>query len=237
MDLDRIVAAINHTDNVHNPRTGLVILENTHNIGGGTVLPQDYVTDVADQVHGRNIPVFVDGARIFHAAVASGVAVSAFAAPVDLITCCLSKALGAPVGSLIIGDAAAIEDCHRIRKPLGGAMRQAGVLAAAGLIALRDGPKHLARDHERARRLADGIAGLPGICLDPTHVETNIIMARTAQPRAAEVAAELKKEGVLIHALSGDTLRFVTHRDLDDQDVEQALAAMQKATEEVFGQS
>jgi threonine aldolase len=107
-------------------------------------------------------------------------------------------------------------------------MRQAGILAAAGLMALRDGPGELAKDHERARRLAEGLAGLPGIVLDPTHVETNIIMLRTEKPVAHGISTKLKEEGVLLHALTEDSLRFVTHRDLDDTDVERALAAMNK---------
>jgi len=230
MDPDQIMAAVHRDDDVHLPRTGLVVIENTHNFGGGTVLSLDYVRQVAERVHDVGLPLYIDGARIFNACAAAGVPVSRYAAHVDLISCCLSKGLGAPVGSLLIGDKERIQDCHRLRKPFGGSMRQAGILAAAGLIALREGPRLLIDDHRRARCLADGIAPLPGIELDPGQVQTNIIMARTTQGRAPSIAEALAAEGVLIHALSGDALRFVTHRDVDDADVARALTAMQKAT-------
>lgn len=234
MDLDEILSSIHPGGDIHNPRTSLVILENTHNMGGGTVLGIDYVSRVADAVHERGIPLYVDGARIFNAAVAAGVPVSRYAGCVDMISCCLSKGLGAPVGSLLVGRAEAIKNCLRIRKPLGGCMRQAGILAAAGLIALQEGPSHLESDHARAKVLARGLAKLPAIDVDPDLVDTNIIMARVTRPGADRIGAAMKKAGVLIHALFGHTLRFVTHRDLDDSDVDRAIAAMKQVTEEVF---
>ncbi len=235
IDPERIIAAVNPSNDVHHAATSLVILENTHNLGGGTVLGLDYVTEVAKSAHGKGIPLYIDGARIFNASVASGVPVSEFAAQADMISCCLSKGLGAPVGSLLVGDTTAIMSCLAVRKPLGGAMRQAGILAAAGLIALETGPDLLAADHERARKIAGEIALLPGILLDETTVETNIIMAGTIGPEASRVAQRLATEGVLIHALGPDRIRFVTHRDVNDNDVERALAAMRKVCGDIFG--
>jgi len=236
MDPDEIISSIHPEGDIHNPRTSLAILENTHNMGGGTVLGIEYVSRVADALHERGLPLYVDGARIFNAAVAAGVPVSAYGTCVDMISCCLSKGLGAPVGSLLIGSAEAIKNCLRIRKPLGGCMRQAGILAAAGLIALLEGPGQLEDDHRRAKTLARRLSKLPSIDVDPDHVETNIIMARVKRPGADAISAAMKKEGVLIHALFGHTLRFVTHRDLDDSDVERALAAITRATGEIFGE-
>jgi threonine aldolase len=235
IDPEAIMAAVNPTDDVHHPATSLVILENTHNLGGGTVLGLDYVTEVAERIHRKGIPLYIDGARIFNASAASGVPVSEFAARADMISCCLSKGLGAPVGSLLVGDAAAIRNGLAIRKPLGGAMRQAGILAAAGLIALESGPDLLAADHGRAQKIARGIASLPGILLDDKTVETNIIMAGTIRPEASKMAQRLAAEGVLIHALGPDKIRFVTHRDVNDEDVERVLAAMRKVCGEIFG--
>ncbi len=234
MNEDEILSSIHPEGDIHNPRTSLVILENTHNMGGGTVLGIDYVSRVADAVHGRGIPVYMDGARIFNAATASGIPVSRYAACVDMISCCLSKGLGAPVGSLLVGDAEAIQNCLRIRKPLGGCMRQAGILAAAGLIALHEGPSCLENDHVRAKILAKGLSKLPYLDVDPDRVESNIIMARITRPGADQIGAEMKKSGILVHALFGHTLRFVTHRDLDDHDVDRALATVKRVAEEVL---
>ena len=234
MDIEEIMEAVNPLGDIHHPRTALVILENTHNLGGGTVLGIDYVAAVAERIHSLGLPVYMDGARIFNASVASGIPVRDFAARVDMISCCLSKGLGAPVGSLLMGNASTIGKCLAIRKTLGGAMRQAGVLAAAGLIALEEGPRAMADDHARARRLAEEIAALPGILLDAQSVETNIVMARTSGPRAEEIKKELAAEGVLIHAIGRDAVRFVTHRDLDEEDLDRAVLAMRKATAKIF---
>ncbi len=232
MNPDDIAAALQKGDDIHNPKTGLVIVENTHNLGGGTVLALNDLTAISQMVRESGVPLYMDGARIFNASTAAKVPVHEFAAQVDLIAFCLSKGLGAPVGSLLVGDSEAIADCRRIRKPLGGAMRQSGVLAAAGLIALDEGPLLLEKDHERARTLAENIHDLPGIILDPGHVETNIVMARTTRPVAESIAAALREENVLIHALSPESLRFVTHRDLEDRDVDRAIKAMKKTTKE-----
>jgi len=234
MEIARIEGAIQGGEDIHHARTSLILLENTHNMGGGTVLSLDYVKEVSLLARKRGLALHLDGARIFNAAVAAGRAVREWAALVDTTSFCLSKGLGAPVGSLLVGDREAIDNCLRIRKPLGGAMRQAGVLAAAGLIALRQGPAALEVDHVRASALSRELADLPGMILDPAHVETNIIMLRTARPLAGDVSEGLKEEGVLIHALGEDCLRFVTHRDLGDDDVDRAVTAMQKVTARLF---
>lgn len=234
MDPERIVGAIQVGEDIHHARTSLLLLENTHNMGGGTVLGLAYVKEVARLAHERGVSVHLDGARIFNASVAAGASVSEWAALADTTSFCLSKGLGAPVGSLIVGDSRAIDKCLRIRKPLGGAMRQAGILAAAGLIALREGPAALKHDHDRASRLAREFADLPGLVINPLHVETNILMIRTVKPLAGEVSARLKEKGVLIHALGKDSIRFVTHRDVDDNDVDRAVDAMGQVAVQLF---
>jgi threonine aldolase len=149
--------------------TGLIALENSHNLAGGTLLTRDRTEDICARAHALKIPVHLDGARIFNAAVALGESVANLARPADSVMFCLSKGLGAPVGSMLLGSNAFIEEARVVRKMLGGGMRQAGVLAAAGLIALEETPKRLHEDHENARRLAEGLAALPGMKIDPEH--------------------------------------------------------------------
>ncbi len=207
-------------DSPHQAPTGLIALENTHNSAGGTVVPLKTQRAVQEVARAAGLPVHLDGARIFNAAVALGAGVHEVAAGFDTVSVCLSKGLGAPVGSLLLGPAGLEGEMRRYRKMLGGGMRQAGVLAAAGLIALTEGPKTLARDHARARELAAGLARL-GLEVDLKSVQTNMVFARMED--APGFAARLREAGVLINALGPGRVRFVTHRDLPAGAVDTAL--------------
>lgn len=211
---------------VHIPRTSLICVENTHNSWGGAVLPLENLEAMRGLADEHGLKVHMDGARIFNASQASGVPVKDYAARVDSLIFCLSKALSAPVGSLLVADRSSIEYGRRLRKALGGGMRQVGVLAAPAVIALEEMPARLAEDHARASRLAHGIAGLPGIELDPESVQTNIVLFRFSHPRlsAAALLEKLKERGVLALAVFAG-VRFVTHKDVGDVDVDRALEA------------
>ncbi|MDW7711036.1 MAG: low-specificity L-threonine aldolase [Deferrisomatales bacterium] len=224
MDLERVEAAI-RARNIHFPRTALVCLENTHNRAGGAVLPPGNAEAVAEVARRHGLPVHLDGARIFNAAVALGVPAARLAAPADSAMFCLSKGLAAPVGSVLVGSRAFIARARVNRKLLGGGMRQAGILAAAGLVALRTMVERLAVDHENAARLAAGLGGLPGLEVDPEGVETNIIAFRVADPRwdAPGLAAALGAAGVLCNAMGPRAIRMVTHKDVARADVDEAL--------------
>lgn len=213
----------------HTPRTSLICVENTHNSWSGAVVPLENLRAVRRVADEAGLKVHLDGARIFNASAASGVPVKEFAACADSIMFCLSKGLSAPVGSLLASDRATIAYARRIRKALGGGMRQVGVLAAAGLIALTEMPARLKDDHARAKRLAQGIAGLPGVKLDPADVETNIVIFRFEHPRLtiAQFMEKLKERGVWALAVFGG-IRFVTHKDVGDEDVERAVEAFRE---------
>ena len=219
-DVERVI----RSPDVHHPITAVLSLENTHNYAGGAVLPQARVDALAALARGRGLKLHMDGARIFNAAVASGLSVARLTRDMALVSVCLSKGLGAPVGSLVVGSRPLIEKGRRLRKALGGGMRQAGVLAAAGLIALEEGPGLMAQDHRRARTFAEEVARLPGVELDPRDVETNIIFVTTrGDARAAEAA--LRERGVLVFALDARRVRFVFHRDAQDDALQAAVAA------------
>lgn len=209
--------------------TGLVSLENTHITAGGTVIPIEVMEELCDGVHNAGLKVHLDGARIFNAAVALGKSASEVAAKADTVMICVSKGLGAPVGALLAGTAEAIAAGRLYRKRLGGGMRQAGVLAAAGIIALQDMPKRLGEDHHNARFLADALGRLPGIRV-PHRVETNIVIFDVAGTRlpGAEFAARLKQRGILINAVSATQLRLLTHYDAGRQACERALGAIEE---------
>ena len=208
--------------------TGLVEIENTHNMAGGTVYPLRTIQEICDGAHERGLKVHMDGARIFNAAAAMGVPVREIVAPVDTVMFCLSKALGAPVGSLLAGPAEAIARGRLYRKRLGGGMRQAGVLAAAGLIALEETPKLLADDHCNAKLVAEGLSRIPGIAVDPAKVMTNIVIFDVSGTglASAEISARLKQRGVLINGINERQMRAVTHYDVDRAACEQALEAV-----------
>jgi threonine aldolase len=208
-------------------QTGLITLENTHNMHGGTILPPKISEEICDRAHAANLPVHLDGARIFNAAVALGRSVRELTRKVDSIMFSLSKGLGAPVGSMLVGSRDFIERAHIGRKLLGGGMRQAGVLAAAGLIALEETPKILHRDHENARHLAEGLAQMNGVTLDPKKVVTNIVIfdVRSTGRAAAEICAELGKQKILCAPIDQFSIRMVTHYDVDRGAIDRALAA------------
>ena len=210
--------------------TGLIEIENTHNMGGGTVYPLDTIREICDGAHEMGLKVHMDGARVFNAAQALGARVQEIVAPVDTVTFCLSKALGAPVGSMLAGTREDMARARLYRKRLGGGMRQAGVLAAAGLIALEDHPRLLARDHANARFLAEALAKIPGIKIDPSKVETNILIfdVSGAGLTTTEFSTRLKSQGVLINGINGREMRIVTHYDVDRARCVQALEAIEQ---------
>jgi len=211
--------------------TGLIALENTHNMAGGTVYPLRTVREIADGAHELGLRVHMDGARIFNAAAALGVPVSEIAAPVDTVMFCLSKALGAPAGSMVAGTAELMAKGRLYRKRLGGGMRQAGVLAAAGLIAMEETPKRLCDDHSNARFLAEGLARIAGVTVDAGRVATNIVVFDVSGTgRApAEISARLKERGVLINGINSRQMRAVTHYDVDRAQCAGALHALAEA--------
>ena len=207
--------------------TGLIAIENSHNLAGGSVMTSARTEEICQNAHALKLPVHLDGARIFNAATALGETVAKLARPADSVMFCLSKGLGAPVGSMLLGKREFIDEARVIRKMLGGGMRQAGVLAAAGLIALEESPKRLHEDHENARRLADGLAEMPGVRIDPEKVVTNIIIFDVAETglSADAICAELGKRGVLAAGF-GTSIRMVTHYDVSADDIEAALEAL-----------
>ena len=210
---------------IHAPATGLLCLENTHNVKGGTCLSPKQTRALADVAHDAGFPVHLDGARVFNAAVAQGVDVRELTGPVDSVMFCLSKGLSAPVGSMLAGSAAFVEKARRMRKMLGGGMRQAGVLAAAGLISLNDMVGRLADDHANARRLADGLQRLPGVDIDLTRVETNMVFGECRPPLTApEFVRRCREVGVLLDYASPFRWRMVTHRGVSTDDVDYAVA-------------
>jgi threonine aldolase len=217
------------TPSVHSPRTSLICLENTHNNWSGAVIPLDNFRAIREVADRNGVKIHLDGARLFNAAAASGVPVKEYAALVDSVMFCLSKGLSAPVGSLLVGPREFIDTARRVRKALGGGMRQSGVLAAPGIIALTVMTKRLGEDHGRAKRLAAGIAGLPGVSLDPASIETNILIFGFSHPRltCAGLLDELGRRRVLALSIAGG-LRLVTHKDVDDEDVDRAVAAFRE---------
>ncbi len=212
--------------------TGLIEIENTHNMAGGTVYPLDVISEVCDGAHSLGLAVHMDGARVFNAAEYLGVPVREVVAKVDTVTFCLSKALGAPAGSLIAGSEKQMDRARLYRKRLGGGMRQAGVLAAAGLIALEEHPRLLAVDHENARFLACALAKIPGISIDASKVQTNIAIFDVEGTgfTAAGFSVSLKERGVLMNAINDRQVRLVTHYDVNRESCERALEMVRDLT-------
>jgi threonine aldolase len=217
--------------NPYSAPTGLVEIENTHNMGGGTIYPQKTVREICDGAHDRGLKVHMDGARIFNAASALGLPVREIAAPADTVMFCLSKGLGAPAGSILAGPANLIAKGRLYRKRLGGGMRQVGVLAAACLVALDQSPKKLFHDHCNAKFLAEGLARIPGIQVDPARVQTNIVVFDVSgTPVApAAVSSRLKERGVLMNAINDRQIRAVTHYDVDRAACGRALELLAEA--------
>jgi threonine aldolase len=216
-------------ENVHYARTTLLSIENTHNSAGGTVVGPDEMGALAQVAREHGLKVHVDGARIFNAAIALGVEPHVLARHADTLTFCLSKGLSAPVGSVLVGPAEVIDAARRYRKMVGGGMRQAGVLAVAGLIALRDGVARLAEDHLRARRLAEGLAQTPGVQIDLATVQTNIVRFDVAGLglTSAAFSEGMRRLGVRVSAGAAPSgVRMVAHRHIDDASVDEALGAI-----------
>lgn len=216
--------------NIHYPRTALICLENTHNRAGGTILNADYMSAVGRVAKKHGIPVHVDGARIFNAAVALGVNVSRLAADADSVTFCLSKGLSAPVGSLVCGSKELIERARRVRKMLGGSLRQAGVIAAAGIVALEEMVDRLAEDHRNAYDLAQGLAATPGLEVDLRTVQTNMARVKVSGLGldAEAFLALLAGYGIRALAQGPDIVRFVTHREVDSTDIEYTIESVRQ---------
>jgi threonine aldolase len=238
MDPDAIRAAFRDPTDYHEPITGLIVIENTHAHSGGRPLPLGYVDEIARIARDGGVPLHMDGARFFNAAVALDVTPKELAAPADTVTFCLSKGLAAPIGSVVVGPASFVDRARRARKLLGGGMRQVGVLAAAGLVALSDGPDgmitRLAEDHANARRLAEGLAQLDGVRspggiaqpdgdrLDPGRAVTNFVLFRVDRDRAAFLAA-LEARGVLMVPYANGSIRAVTHYGITAADVDRVV--------------
>jgi threonine aldolase len=206
-------------------QTGLVSLENTHNMAGGTVYPTEVAEEICDRVHEQGIAVHLDGARVFNAATALGKPVGDITKKFDSVMFCLSKGLGAPVGSMLVGNRDFIDQARKYRKALGGGMRQAGILAAAGLIALEKMPARLYEDHANAKYLATELAKLPGLKIDPKSVQTNILIVDISGTGvgANDFTRRLAEKGLLIGSVNNEIVRFVTHMDVDRSACERAV--------------
>lgn len=214
--------------------TGAIEIENTHNMAGGRVYPQEVIDDICDHAHEHGVPVHMDGARVFNAAEATGHSVSRIVAKVDTVMFCLSKALGAPVGSMLAGSRKAMDEARLHRKRLGGGMRQAGILAAAGLIALEESPQALAADHANARYISARLSAMEGVRVNP--VETNIVIfdvsATGNVPR--ELSAALKARGVLMNGVNNLVMRAVTHYDVTRAQCAEAMNVLEEVLEETL---
>ncbi|HET6946735.1 MAG TPA: low-specificity L-threonine aldolase [bacterium] len=231
LPLESIEGAI-RGDDVHFPITRLICLENTHNRCGGVALSVDYTRKVGAIAVRHGLRLHLDGARIFNAAAATGSSAAELAEPADSVTFCLSKALCAPVGSVLCGSGESIRKARRIRKQLGGGMRQAGVLAAAGLVALETMTDRLGEDHRRARRLADGLRSIPGVSLEQDPPPTNMVYLHLAPDIPLDgggMEAALERQGILIHAVGPRRIRLVTHYWIDDEGVDRTIEAFRVA--------
>lgn len=214
---------------VHIPRTSLICVENTHNNWSGAVVPMENLKAIREIADKHNIKIHFDGARVFNASAASGIPVKEYAAIGDSLMFCLSKGLSAPVGSLLTGPKDFIDYARRVRKALGGGMRQVGILAAPGIVALTEMVDRLKDDHRRAKKLALTFAELPGISLNPEYIQTNIIIFGFNHPRISipEFLAKLKERRILALAVTGG-IRFVLHKDIEDGDIEKAISAFRE---------
>lgn len=232
LEASQIEEAIRPEDH-HFPVTKLVCLENTHNRGGGTIYPLEKMADIYRLAQSKGLLVHLDGARLWNASVATGNKPREYAQWADSVSVCLSKGLGAPIGSLVAGSKPFVDRIHRFRKMFGGGMRQVGIIAAAGIYALDHHLERLKEDHQNAKRLAVGLKEFRGVSIDPKHVETNIVIFDITDTgiTGSQVAEATKKEGILIHALGKTQIRLVTHLDVSNEDIEEAI----KAFEKVFG--
>jgi threonine aldolase len=229
LDLNHIESAIRQ-DNVHFPRTRLICLENTQNQCGGRILSPEYMRQVRQVAEAHELKIHLDGARLFNAAVALGLPPKALTGEADSVSVCLSKGLAAPVGSVLSGSERFIHEARRTRKLLGGGMRQCGIIAGCGIVALDQMVERLAEDHALAQELARGMALIPGLSIQPDHVETNIVFFEVTRENttASQIASELGKQGIQILALGPRRLRAVTHFGIEAQDITRSLDALQR---------
>jgi threonine aldolase len=233
----KVIEAVVRPKIYYDSQTALVCLENTSNMAGGTVYPTAIVDEICNRAHHVGLKVHLDGARVFNAAVALGEDVATMTRNVDSVMFCLSKGLGAPVGSMVLGSRAFIEKARVYRKMFGGGMRQAGVIAAAGLVALEKSPSRLPIDHKNAKRLAEVVAKIPGFVIDPAKVQTNIVIfdcSKTGKT-AVEWCEILYKRGVWVQDTAPYSVRLVTHCDVDQEAIERALSTLQDAAATVQG--
>jgi len=225
------VAARLRPKEMHAPQTKLIAMENTHNRAGGTVFPLEEMKKIGELARRNGIPVHLDGARLWNASIATGVDMAEFGKTVDSVSVCLSKGLGAPVGSLVAGSKEYIDRARVVRKMLGGGMRQAGILAAAGLYAIEHQWERLAEDHANARLLAEGLRRIPGMEVDLDRVQTNIVIVDVREHPLGEkgITERMAEQGVLFLAIGPGRLRLVTHIDVSRPGIEEALERMEKA--------
>ena len=230
LDASQIEEAIRPADH-HFPVTRLVCLENTHNRGGGSIYSVEKMAEIYRLTKSKGLLLHLDGARLWNASTATGMKPHEYAQWADSVSVCLSKGLGAPIGSLVSGSESFIHRAHRFRKMFGGGMRQVGIIAAAGIFALDHHLERLKEDHQNAKRLAVGLKEFKGVSIEPKYVETNIVIFDVANTgmTGSQVAEAMKKEGVLIHAFGRTQIRLVTHLDVSNEDIEKALKAFEKA--------
>ena len=233
LELDQLVDGL-RPDNIHAARTRLLCLENTHNRGAGRILPLENVSALCGWAADNGLARHLDGARLFNAVVATGVPAHAWAEHFDTVSICFSKSLGAPVGSALCGSAEHIHKARRVRKALGGGMRQAGIIAAGALYALEHNVERLAEDHEKAKLLADAIRLSHGFVLDPDIVDTNIVIFRidSIYGTAADLSARLADRGVLVNSMGRNRIRAVTHLDVSLADARRAGEVIREAADE-----
>ncbi len=224
------IEAVVNSNASYRARTGLVALENTHNMAGGTVMNPGETEEIVEQARACGLPVHLDGARIFNAAEALGKSVADLSVRCDSVMFCLSKGLCAPVGSLLLANRDWVAEARRIRKMMGGGMRQVGVLAAAGLVALERMPQRLSEDHENARLLAEALSEMDTCCVDLERVQTNIVLVDLESMSSAEFLARLKKEDVLAGPTGPSQVRFVVHKDVSRNDIEKVIQSVERLT-------
>ena len=226
---DQVAGAI-RAGTEHNPHTAIVAMENTHNAAGGRVFPLDEAQAISKICRENEVAVHLDGARIFNAQAATGIPAREWAACADTVSFCFSKGLGAPIGSMVVGSREVVAEARRLRKRMGGGMRQVGVIAAAARVAVETGIDRLAEDHANARWLAEGLAELHPECVDLSRVETNMVFLnlRPFNKRGPEVQEELGRQGIVVLA-GGPDVRLVTHRDVDESGIDRALAALRES--------
>ena len=226
LSLEPVQTAVRPQD-VHNPPTTLLCLEQTHNAGGGTVYPLESIITLTSWAKEQGLACHLDGARLFNAVVASGISAAEYAQHFDTVSFCLSKGLGCPTGSILAGDSETIDKARRVRKILGGAMRQAGIIAAPGIVALESMIDRLAEDHSNARTLALGLSKIPGFDVDANDVYTNLVFVNTTDELPSGVPQKLAEQGVMVGDRGNNLWRLVTHNDVSSEDIDYTLSVIE----------